>query len=126
METRLKRPRAVSILAIRDFVSAGLLFGLSFLIGLLARETPTKEASSGLLLVADSFDVLAVGSILCGFGLWRLKGYGRTLQRVLSTAGLIVFPFAAVVFAGDGGLLNFNNDIVFSQGEFIEFPQGAQ
>jgi type IV pilus assembly protein PilA len=35
--------------------------------------------------------------IACGIGLWKLKGYGRTIQLVFAWIGLIGFPIGTVI-----------------------------
>ena len=101
----MKRPDGVTVIAIYEFLSAipGLIgicafvafalpgtFGgtegqVDLVIGLVA-------AGFGLLLVA----VVALLSVIAGWGLLGMKGWARWLAIALAALGLLAFPIGTV------------------------------
>jgi hypothetical protein len=47
--------------------------------------------------VGAFYAVFGIVSLACAVGLWNLKGYGRTIQLVLSFIGLLGIPFGTVI-----------------------------
>ncbi len=91
-----QRPSVVSLLAILHF-----LFGPIMLLGgaLAAFGALSSEGSERALIVGVGafYVVFGILSLLCGFGLWTLKGYGRTLQIVYSCIGLLAIPIGTLI-----------------------------
>ena len=91
------RPGVVSLLAVLQFIS-GVLFALLMLhlLVVIPLTTPSQfrawEALPSLLV-----GLVGALQMRCGFGLWNLKSYGRTIQLVFSCIGLIGFPFGTIV-----------------------------
>jgi type II secretory pathway pseudopilin PulG len=86
----------VSLLAILHFV-----FGPLMLIGgaLVAVASTSSAGSERMLMMVFGglYVVFGVLSLVCGIGLWNLKGYGRTLQIVYSCLGLLAIPIGTLI-----------------------------
>jgi len=91
----LVRPTGISILAILDYVG-GALYSLAGL-SLMVFGSMNKEQAAGMMLAG--FLLLALGAlaIVCGWGLWTLKPWGRTVQLVFSWIGLLGFPLGTII-----------------------------
>lgn len=91
----IRRPGGITILAVLQWLGAavGAVAGLA-LIGVGLANTPDEPVSmiAGLVF-------LAIGwlQFTCGVGLWQLKSYGRTIQRVFAWIGLLGFPLGTIV-----------------------------
>jgi type IV pilus assembly protein PilA len=85
------RPGVVSLLAVLQFIAGGFLA--------LMPATLLTMPQIGLpeVLVAVLLGFLGALQLRCGFGLWNLKRYGRTIQLVFSWIGLIAFPIGTIV-----------------------------
>src|SRR5262245_40934764 len=83
-----QRPSVITLLAVLQFFSGllTLLGGALFVVVAVTSEGPERVVMLG---VGAVFAVFGILSILCGSGLWKLKGYGRTLQIVFSCIGLL-------------------------------------
>src|SRR5437762_5879700 len=68
------------------------------------KKSPTKDAWNG------TYDYVSAGGTTAQE--YTIQSYGKDL--------------AAESAATKGQTTNFNNDIIFSQGSFIEFPEGSQ
>jgi hypothetical protein len=94
---RLKRPGAVTLIAILDWISGGLwlLVGLIGTIGILAGSPADREpVAIGLLCLLMA---IAAMQIVTGIGLWTLKPYGRILQLISSSIGLLAVPVGTII-----------------------------
>src|SRR5262245_55422223 len=94
----LKRPGTVGRLAILQVIPAVLwLFGglVCIVVGLVTPDNGPVVVTHGMVFVALGIALIALGSLslACAIGLWRLRGYGRTIQLVYSWIGLLGFPF---------------------------------
>ena len=93
----LKRPGIITIIAILDWIGGGLwlLISMFGLIGTYAaspaNRDPVTVAILVMLLVTAGFHMLS------GFGLWRLKPYGRRLQIISSCLGLFAIPVGTII-----------------------------
>ena len=89
--TEFTRPGVVTFLGVWHFVSGSLaLVGAgAFLV--VARNNPAALAGA---LVAGGFGGL---QLACGYGLWHLKPFGRIIQIVLASIGLIGFPVGTTI-----------------------------
>jgi len=100
-QTHPERPGVVTLLAVLNFIGGG--FGL---IGaVLMAVLPMAQASSNsmplpvLMGVAAGMAAVSALYLICGYGLWTLKSYGRTITLVLSFIGLLGFPIGTVISA---------------------------
>lgn len=91
----IQRPAIITLLAVLQFIAAGVwaicavaVMGGAFAIA--SDQVPV--ALVGFLLAG-----LAALQFMCGFGLWKLKPYGRTLQLVFAWIGLIGFPVGTII-----------------------------
>ena len=84
------RPFVVSLLAILQFTGAGFWF----LVGTIC--LCSLAPMFGLCLALPLL-TLSTLNFFCGYGLWKLKRYGRTLQLVFSWIGLIGFPLGTII-----------------------------
>jgi len=76
------RPAAVTVLAIFQFMG-GALWLLIVALGFVgAISAPQAYVDTSSILVWAALLGLSVFQIVCGIGLWRLRGYGRTMQIV--------------------------------------------
>jgi hypothetical protein len=91
-----QRPGVISLLAILQFFFAPimLLGGAFALFASLSSEGGERIVFMG---VGGFYVVFGILSIVCGFGLWTLKGYGRTLQIVSSCFGLLAIPIGTLI-----------------------------
>jgi type II secretory pathway pseudopilin PulG len=91
-----QRPGVISLLAILQFFFAPimLLGGAFALFASLSSEGGERIVFMG---VGGFYVVFGILSIACGFGLWTLKGYGRTLQIVSSCFGLLAIPIGTLI-----------------------------
>jgi len=88
-EDVVKRPLAISILAILQLLGGGVFVLLA--IASLARAAigsgrPQEDAVA--LVVAVFLGVIGGAQLACGLGLWKLRPYGRTLLLVFSVLWL--------------------------------------
>jgi type IV pilus assembly protein PilA len=93
-----QRSGVITLLAVLQFFSGlmTLLGGAIFFVVAVTSEGPERAILLGFGAVCA---VLGILSILCGSGLWKLKGYGRTLQIFFSCIGLLAIPFGTVISA---------------------------
>jgi hypothetical protein len=91
-----QRPGVISLLAILQFFFAPimLLGGAFALFASLSSEGGERIVFMG---VGGFYVVFGILSMVCGFGLWTLKGYGRTLQIVSSCFGLLAIPIGTLI-----------------------------
>jgi type II secretory pathway pseudopilin PulG len=87
----MRRPGAITLLSV--FYG---LFGLMMLLVGVAMVVPGAGNPAPLVFGAV-FIVLAVMNLAMTVGLWRLRGYGRTLLMVVSSLGLLVVPIGTIV-----------------------------
>ncbi len=106
----MKRPDGVTIIAIADFLLAGLMtLGACAILMTMASIAATADGSGGEPAIAVGFisiGLLAtvasvVVSLLAGWGLWKLKEWGRWLTIVLAIISLLGFPIGTLI----GGLV---------------------
>jgi len=97
----MERPTGVTVLAVLNFLGAGgcALAGLAFMVGLGiggAAVASTKGAGAGALLAGLGavggvvLLVCAAIGVVIGIGLWKLRGWARTVTIVLSIIALVM------------------------------------
>jgi hypothetical protein len=97
MFSMYQRPAAVTVLAIFQFMG-GALWLLIVVFGLVgAISAPQAYLDTSSILVWEALLGLSVFQIVSGIGLWRLRGYGRTMQIVTACIGLAGVPFGTIV-----------------------------
>jgi uncharacterized membrane protein (DUF2068 family) len=86
----MTKPLGIMIIAISSFLAAafGAIMGTRPLLALIRQQVKTSEASSGwaeigAALVLFSF-VFPILYALAGWGLWKLKNWGRVLTIILA------------------------------------------
>jgi type IV pilus assembly protein PilA len=91
----MQRPGIVTLLAVLQFLGAGAwaLWTLFMLAGSFAGASESVPIG----LVAAVFAGLGLAQFFCGYGLWNLKPYGRTLQLVFAWLGVLAFPIGTVI-----------------------------
>jgi len=94
------RPTLVLILAILNFIGGAcqLLLGLALLVWTLSSPA-IGEARTILGVFGLGMIALGALSTTCGYGLLKVRPYGRTIQLVYSWIGLLGFPVGTVVHA---------------------------
>lgn len=93
-----RRPGVISVLAVLQFLLGPIMLigGVIAVVMSFSSEGPER----GLMLGGGAFYALfGILSIVCGIGLWNLKGYGRTIQLVYSFIGLLGIPLGTVISA---------------------------
>ena len=91
----LTRPAIVTLLAVLQCLCGGIVIAVTLLaVGLGASRGASPGVSVAIALVCGSLGAL---QLACGIGLWKLRGYGRTIQLVLAWIGLVGFPVGTVV-----------------------------
>jgi type IV pilus assembly protein PilA len=88
-----QRPGIVTLLSVLQFVGSFI----SLLVAVVGFGAAFSTAEVGTLLFAIFFGGLAALQAVCGIGLWKLKGYGRTIHLVFSWIGLIGFPIWTII-----------------------------
>lgn len=96
------RPGGVTVIAVLDFIGAGLcvlfgimlLLGASFLGAALSQGQAGNAAAGGLMAMLGGaasvfFLVIAAVSALIGWGLWTLKNWARIVQIIFAALGLL-------------------------------------
>ena len=101
------RPAFVTALAVLNFITAGTFLVIVPFIALplaLLRTGGTTFRDAGLFRVLGGVAVsasvsagLGALSFMTGLGLWTLKPYGRTLQRIRAGGWLLLFPLGTLV-----------------------------
>jgi type IV pilus assembly protein PilA len=93
----LKRPGVITLLAILEWIggSIWLLIGALGLVLTLA-DTGTRREPSALAIYVLML-AIAVFQLACGFGLWKLRPYGRQLLLIASCVGLLAIPLGTAV-----------------------------
>jgi hypothetical protein len=89
----LKRPGLVTLLAVLQFIGAGV----SVIVCLLLALPASRESPPAMVLLAVLFGGAAAIQAACGVGLWKLKPWGRTLQIVLAAVGLLAIPIGTII-----------------------------
>jgi len=94
----VKRPGIVTLLAVLQLGQGSflLLVALVCAAAVVLRAVDGTDAA-GVVFVAILFGLLGALEIVCGIGLWTLKGYGRTIQIACACIGLLGFPFGTVI-----------------------------
>lgn len=94
----LKRPGLVTLLAVLQFIAGGLLLPIGAVA--LAVSLGSNAPDAGLGQVVGIVWLVCGGvNLVCGIGLWKLKGYGRVTQIVLACIGLLAIPVGTIVSA---------------------------
>lgn len=90
----IKRPGLVTLLAVLQFIGAGLMvpFGIATL-AISLQEPPVDNVAVFLGVLFLGFGALYV---VTGIGLWTLKPLGRTLQIVVACIGLLALPVGTI------------------------------
>ena len=119
----MERPTGVTILAVLEFISAGviILVGLLLLVGggVLGAMSGGSEAS-GFMSVLGALGavagvvviVLSAIPLLVGFGLWRLKNWARILVIVFSGIGVVSNLFEILGGASAGELFSLSSGVI--------------
>jgi general secretion pathway protein G len=87
------RPGVVTVLAI--VMGAGA--ALDVLIALACLAAAGREASRVPLVFAVIFFMFAAAAMVCSYGLWNVRVFGRYLLIAFSILGLLAFPFGTIV-----------------------------
>ena len=96
------RPTGVTVIAVLDFIGAGLcvllgiaaLVGASFLGAFMSQAQGGNAAAGGFMAMlggAISIFLIIVGGIsgLVGWGMWTLKSWARIVQIIFAALGLL-------------------------------------
>lgn len=92
-----QRPTVITVLSILNFIAAP--FTVLLAIGSLYLGQTERELSAILTGLGIFYLVMGVMSFFIAIGLWRLKGYGRTLQIVSCSVGLLAIPIGTLISA---------------------------
>ena len=95
--TAIARPGVVTFLAVLQFLGGAVNALGGVLLVALAAWADDRSMQSVLGLVGAGVLAIAAVQFVCGAGLWKLKPYGRTIQIVLASIGLIGFPIGTVI-----------------------------
>src|SRR5438094_3282409 len=87
----MRRPGVITLISV--FYG---LFGLMMLLAGVAFVVP-GAGQPGLMAIGGICIALAVVELARVVGLWRLRGYGRTLLLVFSSLGLLAIPIATII-----------------------------
>ncbi|GEM_PF-786184 len=90
----LKRPGLVTLLAVLQFIGGGV----ALLIALAMTVAAARESQPlALAIVGGVCALLALLHLACGYGLLKLRRWGRALQIGLAFLGLLGFPLGTVI-----------------------------
>jgi hypothetical protein len=95
--TAIARPGVVTFLAVLQFLGGAVNALGGVLLVALAAWADDRSMQSVLGLVGAGVLAIAAVQFVCGTGLWKLKPYGRTIQIVLASIGLVGFPIGTVI-----------------------------
>lgn len=90
MNEMYRRPGFISLLAILNFIGGILVLAI---MGIIARQ----EKFIRVLPSLPECVVLSILMMLCSYGLWNLKNYGRWLQIAFCSLGILAVPFGTVL-----------------------------
>ncbi|HKS22401.1 MAG TPA: hypothetical protein VJZ76_06365 [Thermoanaerobaculia bacterium] len=92
----MARPGIVTALAVLQFFSGAMML-LGGIIGVVT-EAGSKQADRTFgLVLAAIFLIFGALSLATGFGLWKMRDWGRTLQMVLAGIGLLALPLGTII-----------------------------
>jgi type IV pilus assembly protein PilA len=95
-----RRPGIFTLLAIGQYVSGTFWLVLALMVFAAFRDVPeTVRPSSVVFAAAVVVFLLGFCAVhyRCGVGLWKLKRYGWSLQRILASIGLLGFPLGTII-----------------------------
>jgi len=95
-----QRPGIFTVLAISQFIGGTFWLAFGLMVFAAFRDVPpTVRPSSIVFAAAVVAFLLSIGVVQyrCGVGLWNLRRYGWTLQRVLAALGLLAFPLGTLI-----------------------------
>jgi len=93
MPVALTPPAALNALAVLDFVAGGFAL-LAALASAFLRGPGEVLPAIPVALFCGTIGLLCLGA---GLGVWKLRGWGRTVQLVLAWIGLIGFPCSTII-----------------------------
>src|SRR5476649_131155 len=92
----LKRPGAITCLAILGWIGGGAILPLASL-GLLGTLVAPGERDTVLAAFFAILIVLAGAQLVAALGLWRIEPSGRRWQIMVSSVGLIATPIGTII-----------------------------
>ena len=96
-EELMKRPNVVSILAILHYLGAGLYLMAAMGFSFASTWLKDSEPKAPFMIIAGFCLVFMIIHAFTGFGLWRLRPFGRTLQIILAILALISIPIGTII-----------------------------
>jgi uncharacterized membrane protein (DUF2068 family) len=91
------RPGIVTLLAVLQFIGGALAGAVGLACLGLAAAADDATPRTVLLVVGAFLGAIGALQVVCGVGLWKLRQYGRIMQIVFASIGLISFPFGTVI-----------------------------
>lgn len=93
----MQRPTVVSVLAILNFVAAGLYFIASLALSFVTTTLNESEPKVPFMIFVAVCVPFVILHVLAGIGLWKLRPYGRTLQIILAILALLSIPIGTII-----------------------------
>lgn len=95
----LARPALVTLLAAMQFVGGAACISIGLFLGVWAALADASAQAGDDLTGLGGLLLAGLGAlqVACGLGLWKLRAYGRSLQRAFAWIGLIGIPIGTVV-----------------------------
>jgi type II secretory pathway pseudopilin PulG len=95
----MKRPGIVTLLAVLQFIGAGIWFliGAAVILAVLFESDSNEPVAAGIMMAL--FSGIAIYQLICGIGLLKLKPYGRIMQIISAAVGLLAFPLGTIISA---------------------------
>jgi general secretion pathway protein G len=92
----LKRPGLITLFAVLHFISGGVcaIVALVAINGALVAKNGSPLLGFIVFIIVGGIAALQLAT---GIGLWKLRRYGRTLELVLSSIGLLAFPIGTII-----------------------------
>jgi hypothetical protein len=94
---RLPRPGIITLLAVLQYIGAGMLALLTAALLFGAIGTQDQIQRAVISVVAVIFAGISFLQFVCGYGLWTIKPYGRRIQLVLAWIGVLGIPIGTVI-----------------------------
>jgi len=92
----LARPTLVTVIAILHFVGGAFML-LASILGFTVEAGSTQSDRALGIVLAAVFVLFGALSLAAGIGLWKMREWGRILQIVLASIGLLGIPLGTII-----------------------------
>lgn len=93
----ITRPGVITLLAVLQFISAGVLLLIGVGLAFVAMTDSSQPVDPRVGLIAALSLAFAAYQFICGYGLFRLRQYGRVMEIISAIVGLLAFPIGTLI-----------------------------